>query len=137
MKKIFKFLAKINTSVALILLSSKQAAAKITNPAIGDLGKPSGKGKEGTVFMTYAISLWRAAISGGALAVIFMYIWGGLDWITAQGDSSKIEKARNKIIQATIGLIILASSFTLVGFVGSLIFGKDFSIIKITFPTPN
>lgn len=136
MKKLTKFLTIVGTTLYTFFSYSQTTFATVTNPVIGDLGKPSGKGKEGTVFIGYAVSLWRAAITLGALMVIFMYIWGGIDWISAAGDSGKLEKARNKIIQGTIGLIILASSFTLVGFVGSLLFGKNFSIINITFPTP-
>jgi hypothetical protein len=46
----------------------------------------------------------------GALLVLMYYIWAAIEWITAGGDSSKIEKARTKIMQSTIGLIVLSTA---------------------------
>jgi hypothetical protein len=45
-----------------------------------------------------------------AAVLVFMYmIWGAIDWISAAGDSSKIQKARNKITGAVIGILVLAA----------------------------
>jgi hypothetical protein len=46
-----------------------------------------------------------------ALLVFFYLIWGGLQWISSGGDKTKVEAARQKIIAAVVGLIILASSY--------------------------
>lgn len=48
-----------------------------------------------------------------ALLVFAQLIWGGLEWITSGGDKKKIDDARNKIVAAVIGLIIVASSFAI------------------------
>lgn len=49
-----------------------------------------------------------------AALMVFLYlIWGGMEWISAGGDKSKIEKARNRIMQSVIGLIVLASMIAL------------------------
>lgn len=57
-----------------------------------------------------------------ALLVLFYLIWGGIEWITAGGDKSKVEKARNRITQAIIGIIVLAASTAIMsvvqGFLG-------------------
>ncbi|HEX5798452.1 MAG TPA: hypothetical protein VFX79_03795 [Candidatus Saccharimonadales bacterium] len=52
----------------------------------------------------------------GIIAVI-MVIWGGFKFITSGGDSSKVTSARNTIIYAIIGLIIVALAQTIVKFV--------------------
>lgn len=45
-----------------------------------------------------------------AALMVFLYlVWGGMEWISAGGDKSKIEKARNRIMQSIIGMIVLAS----------------------------
>ena len=46
-----------------------------------------------------------------AALLVFMYLlWGALEWITAGGDSSKIESARNKMTQAVVGIIVLSAT---------------------------
>lgn len=50
-------------------------------------------------------------IALSALLVLMHLIWGAIDWITSGGDKAKIDKAKNKIVAAIIGLIIVASSY--------------------------
>lgn len=38
-------------------------------------------------------------------------IFGGINWITSAGDSGKVEAARNRIIAAIVGLIIIVLAF--------------------------
>jgi hypothetical protein len=52
----------------------------------------------------------------GAIAVI-MIVWGGLRYIMAGGDSSKITAAKNTIIFAVIGLVIVALAQLIVRFI--------------------
>ncbi len=52
----------------------------------------------------------------GVIAVI-MIIWGGLRYITSGGDSGKITTAKNTIIYAIIGLIVVALAQFIVKFV--------------------
>lgn len=51
------------------------------------------------------------------LLVFYYFISAGFQWITSGGDKGKTEEARNKIVNAVVGIIIVASSFALVGFV--------------------
>lgn len=110
-------------------------SGNITNPVIGELGKPSGQNKDGTVFFTYAVSLWRSAITLGGIAVLGLYIWGAFEWIASGSDSKGVDKGRNRILNATIGLVILVSVFTIVGFMSKLFFGNEFNILQVTFPS--
>lgn len=43
-----------------------------------------------------------------ALAAFFYMLWGAFEWITAGGESGKVESARKKITGAIIGLTVLA-----------------------------
>jgi len=52
----------------------------------------------------------------GVVAVI-MIIWGGFKYITSGGDSNKVSGAKNTIIYAIIGLIVVALSQFIVQFV--------------------
>lgn len=73
---------------------------------------------------------WLARILGFALVIaallVFMYlIWAGIDWISAGGDSGKVQKARERITGAIIGIIVLASS------VGIFMLVQQFLGIKV------
>lgn len=108
----------------------------ITNPVIGGLGDNPETAATGELATNYFVDIWNTLISIGGLVVIVMFLWGALEWITAGGDSGKIEKARNKITQAIIGLVILVSSFVILGFISQVFFGDEFSILNLTFTRP-
>lgn len=59
----------------------------------------------------------------GFVAVI-MIILGGISFITSQGDSSKVTKARNTILYGVIGLVIALLAYAIVNFVLMNVFGS-------------
>jgi hypothetical protein len=52
----------------------------------------------------------------GSLALL-MFIYGGFTWMTASGASEAVTKGKDIVVWATIGLIIIFSSYALVNFV--------------------
>lgn len=54
---------------------------------------------------------------GVGIAVLFIVL-GGLRYVASQGDPQKIEGAKNTILFAVIGLIVMLSAYTIVSFVG-------------------
>ena len=52
----------------------------------------------------------------GLIAVVYIVI-GGINYMTSSGDAGKIKKARDTILYAVIGLIVVALAFALVNFV--------------------
>lgn len=61
--------------------------------------------------------------------IAFAYIlMGGIQWITSGGDKHGLEAARNKIIHAIVGLVVVASSWAIVlllqNFLGTAILGE-------------
>ncbi|PJA90720.1 MAG: hypothetical protein CO136_00920, partial [Candidatus Levybacteria bacterium CG_4_9_14_3_um_filter_36_7] len=48
------------------------------------------------------------------LAALLYIILGAFQWITSGGDKTKVESARNHIIAAVIGLIIIALTFVII-----------------------
>ena len=65
--------------------------------------------------------LLSIALTIGVIAVLLFLIWGGIEWITSGGDKSKTEKARDKITQAVIGLVILVSAVAILMFIQTLL----------------
>lgn len=57
----------------------------------------------------------------GAIACFGLIVWGAFTWITAGGDKSKVEMARNKITTAVVGLIVLAASVALFNLVANFL----------------
>lgn len=65
------------------------------------------------------------------IALLFL-IWGGIKWITSGGDKAGVEAARNQIIAAVIGLIIVFLAF----FILNLVLGLfNTSLFDLTLPT--
>ena len=54
-------------------------------------------------------------ISGGL--ALLMFIWGGLIWMTSQGEKAKIEKGQKTLSWAVIGLAILFVAYAAVNWV--------------------
>ena len=57
----------------------------------------------------------------GFIAVV-MIIMGGISFVTSQGDSSKVAKARNTILYGVVGLIVAMLAFAIVTFVLTNVF---------------
>lgn len=49
----------------------------------------------------------------GALALV-MFVWGGFEFMTSQGDSAKIKKGKDTLVWAALGLVLIFSAYTLV-----------------------
>lgn len=58
-------------------------------------------------------SFVNVAILIGAIASLIFMIMGGVQWITAGGDSGKIDKARAKFTQSIVGLAVVASTYAI------------------------
>lgn len=112
------------------------ASDGITNPAIGALGNDIAKAKSGALLLEQFVRLWANAMTIGAIMVIGYFLWGAVEWITSGGDTGKLDKARQKMTHAAIGMIILVSSFIIIGFISSLLFGDNFDLLNLKFFTP-
>lgn len=53
-------------------------------------------------------------------ACVFMVLWGGFDLATSGGDETKVTKAKNRILYASIGLVVAALSMGIVSLVMSI-----------------
>lgn len=72
-----------------------------------------------------------------ALVVLFFIISGAFQWITSGGDKEKVGKARGAILNAIIGLALLALAF-LIARVAAQIVNVDLLNLSIpTLDTPN
>lgn len=52
----------------------------------------------------------------GSLALI-VFIYGGLIWLTSQGNEQRVEQGKKLIVWAALGLVVIFTSYALVMFV--------------------
>jgi len=57
----------------------------------------------------------------GGLVFIIYFLLGAIAWISSGGDTSKVSKARDQMIQGALGLIVLVAMYAIVGLVGSIV----------------
>lgn len=51
------------------------------------------------------------------VVLVLLIIWAGFQWMTAQGDEKKVEKAKKIIYNAVIGLVIIFAAYAITNFV--------------------
>ncbi len=68
-----------------------------------------------------------------ALIFFFMLVWGGLRWVTSQGEEKAVAAARAQITNALIGLAIVFAAWAIMKLI-DLVFGIKI-IEGITIPT--
>ena len=117
-------------STALSLLAPVQAFAQDAQDKI-QIERP----KAGFVTLGNAISnILFLAFAIAALIVLIMLIIGAFEWISSGGDKENVAKARNRIINALIGLAVLAVAFALANVFAQF---TGINLQNLTIPSPN
>jgi len=102
----------------------KPAFAQIDNPAVAVEGP--------TALSSYVGTLWRAAFIVAGLLCLGLLIYGALMWLTSSGDEKLLEKAQKTIVNAVIGLVILAASLPIIKIIESVL---GVSILQLKWPS--
>lgn len=122
------------TSSILYLATLAKAYAQATptpNPSAINVSPPVGKGFPTLgSFVSNALTISFAV---AILVVLVMLIWGAFEWITSGGDKETVGKARGRIINALIGLAVLAIAFALARVAAQFL---GFDIGNIDVPKP-
>jgi len=139
MKKIF---TKLSVSAVALIAAMEgltrpifaQQIVPIRNGAVPANLTDYNEAKTGVTFAFYLVFIYRSLLFIGGLLVIGYFIMGAFEWITANGEASKITSARNKMTGAITGFIVLSATFVIIEFIGGL-FG--FNLLNLSIPTPN
>lgn len=99
----------------------------IINPAVPAV---FGQGEGGDALTSIIVTLWRAAITLGGIALLIMLIIGALEWITAGGEKGKIQAARDRITQSIIGMLVLAGTVAISVFISGIL---GINLLKLNF----
>lgn len=67
-----------------------------------------------------------------AFALVFFYLlYGAVGWISSSGDASKLEAAKNRMLQAIVGVFVLACVWAIYTFIIFVITGGGVDKINI------
>lgn len=101
------------------MITSLLAQARITNPITPKLS-PSSADNALTLFANIIVKLINIGIIIAAVVFFFIFLIGGIRWITSSGDKAQIEGARNTIMNALVGLVIVFSLFAILKLIETL-----------------
>ncbi|PIR59367.1 MAG: hypothetical protein COU69_00660 [Candidatus Pacebacteria bacterium CG10_big_fil_rev_8_21_14_0_10_56_10] len=82
------------------------------------ISNPSAAFSSGEIIVSRILGF--ATILAGILLIVYFLI-GAFGWLTAGGDSGKIQKARDQMVNAVVGLIIVVAAFSVVGLIGAVV----------------
>lgn len=119
-------LKKIAAAAAPFAYLAFSAASALAQPAGGtsigvQVGQPAVGINPFTSISTLLSNALTIVFVVAALAVLFFLVIGAFRWITSGGEKEAIGKARGTIVNALIGLAILALAFLIVVVVGQLL----------------
>lgn len=133
-KLVFSIVAAVLTVVGLggIAMMSPVHAVGTDNPAFDFIGGENGSGDptndirpdgvKNTELMTTIKRVINTVIGIIGMLAVIMIIMGGINFVTSQGDTAKVAKARNTILYGVVGLVVALLAFAIVNFVLSNVF---------------
>lgn len=70
-------------------------------------------------------SIIGTILSFVGVAFLILMIYGGILWMTSQGNDTQIKKAKGILINGIIGLIIVVLAYAITAYVGNTLTGSD------------
>ena len=118
MKKYFKKIVILFSLIALLILPILSFAA---SPAFNNLQQVGSGGDSAPYQASSDINSLAGIVSIviqaflGLLGIIFIsyLLYAGYHWMTAQGDEKKVDKAKDTITRAVIGIIITIGAYAI------------------------
>jgi len=110
------------------------------DPFFGCVSPPPGVKDYGdfkTGLIPFANNILKLMIVGAGIFAFINIIVAGYGFLSAGGDSKKVEAAWNKIWQSLLGLAFVAGSFVLAAIFGWLIFKDPTAILNPKIYGPN
>lgn len=107
--------------------------AQLRNPVLPDSiggAKGANAGVGGSAFGGIISGIVGALFVAGFLLAFLTLITGGITWISAGGDKTKLEASRDKITNAIIGIIIVGSAYAITTLVANF-FGFSLDTLPI------
>ncbi len=126
----------MNIKKSVAILAASATYLSTTTSAFAQSIQVSTTGLPGyTNISTFINAALRFAFIIAILGVLVMLVWGGVAWIISGGEKEAVGEARKRIVNALIGLAILAVAFAIAQLAGQFV-GVDL-LGKLIIPSPN
>ena len=106
MRKLFSSLFCLLLLAPSVVLAADPTSTDTTVNLVNPLGTNDVRVIIGTII--------KAALGLSGSIALLMFIYGGFMWLTSQGNTEKIEKGKQVLIWATIGLAVIFFAYTIV-----------------------
>lgn len=107
MKKVTKLLTGAASGIGAMAVAAMPVLAQVSQPTWALQGNLGG-------IINFALNI----VFGIAVIIALFYlVWGAFSWITSSGEQSKTAAARQRIIAAVVGLILLAATWAILNIV--------------------
>jgi len=106
------------TFLAFVVLTGPALTQGFGTTLKDGLGKAAPKELQGVSDPTVIVGNIVSSVIAVFGAALFVYLlWGGFKYMTAGGEASKVQEAKDTIKNAIIGIVIVALSFAIATFV--------------------
>ncbi len=95
---------------------------------IGNLIKAPPGGVPSVGYVQVFLTATDLLIAIAILLALFFLLWGGLTWITSEGDKQKLAQARTRLTFAILGLAIALLAFFIINFVFEFFLGSGLTV---------
>ncbi len=111
----------------------KEGQGYCLNPAIPiDLSVPIGNLTHASSVGEYIEGLYIWLIGAASLIAVLIFMIGGVEYLLARGNTSQVTRAKERMINAVIGIVLLLCSYAIAAFIDpSLVKFKDMQVPKI------
>ncbi len=92
-------------------------------------------GADGIGIIIFASNIIKLVTIVAGLIVFINFILAGYNYITADGNASAHEKARNQITMSVVGLILIVMAYTITALISLFVFGDAGYILNPVVPT--
>jgi hypothetical protein len=110
-------------STAYALETGEDKCAKGDKDCIVSLKNPLGKEAADTDVNLVIANIIQVVLGIVGSVALLMFVYGGFTWMIASGNNERVEKGKNILIWATIGLIVIFASYAMVEFIIKAIVG--------------
>lgn len=110
------FVSVVGTNTAAAAAEAATSATGTISKGLSDAGK-STYGSSSLTLTEFIGNLIQALLTATGILFLVLTVWGGIIYMTAAGDGTKIKKAKDMIVSALVGLIIIIGAFALTSYV--------------------
>lgn len=109
--------------LSFVFLGGQKVFARPTlNDALGKVGtvaQSAGVSDKASVSEIVS-SVITTVLSAVGILFFLLIFYGGFNWMTARGNEDQINKSKNTVIAAVIGLVVVLGAYAITAFIGNI-----------------